>query len=80
VCLKIVSELPRAHYNNIANLFHFRVKLLGPRGDLQHKVHWELPLHCFVFVLDFLLDNQGSTNCRVCGGDVQDEGLSLFWT
>jgi hypothetical protein len=31
-------------------------------------------------VLDFLLDIQGSTNRRVCGGDVQNEGLPLFRT
>jgi hypothetical protein len=80
VCFKIIPELPRAQYNRIANLFHFRVKILGPHEDLRHEVHLELLLRCFVFVLDFLLDNQGSANRRVRGGDVQNEGLSLFWT
>jgi hypothetical protein len=78
VCFEILLKLSRANYNCIANLFYFRVKLLGPHEDLQHKVHWELPLHCFIFVLDFLLDNQGSANHRVHGGDVQNEGLPLF--
>jgi hypothetical protein len=75
-----MPKLPRAHYNRIANLFHFRVKLHGPREDLRHEVHQKLLLCCFVFVLAFLLDNQGSTNHRVHGGDVQNEGLPLFCT
>jgi hypothetical protein len=65
VCHEIVLELPRAHYNCMANVFYFRVKPLGPREDLRHKLHWELLLHYFVFVLDFLLNIQGSatTEC-----------------
>jgi hypothetical protein len=62
-------ELPRSHNDCVANLFHFRIKLLRPCEDLQNDVHWELLLHCFVFVLDFLLDNQGSADSRVCGCD-----------
>jgi hypothetical protein len=30
VCFEIMLELPQAHYNHIADLFHFRIKLLGP--------------------------------------------------
>jgi hypothetical protein len=28
VCFKIMLELPRAYYNRIANLFHFRINFL----------------------------------------------------
>jgi hypothetical protein len=68
VCFEIMPELPQAHYNHIADLFHFRIKLLGPREDLRHEVHRELMLRCFFFVLDFLLDNQGSANSSVWWG------------
>jgi hypothetical protein len=75
-----MSELSCAHNDCVTKFSHLRIELLRSCEDLRHEVHWELMLCCFILVFDFLLDDQGSTDCGVRGRDVQDERLPLFWT
>jgi hypothetical protein len=60
-----MPELPHAHDDCVAKIFHLQIELLGSGKDFQNEIHRELLLHCFVIVCGLLLNDQSSTDCLV---------------